>query len=124
MQPYLFKGRTEAFSNAFEGSDWSLGGIATGFYSGLFAYAGWNYLNCMIEEMKNPKRDLPIAIVFSCLVVTAAYTLCNVAYFTTVDLHEILNTPAVAVVRTGWKIFENKSTKGAIIYGEERTITC
>ncbi|KAM7541642.1 hypothetical protein Aperf_G00000032421 [Anoplocephala perfoliata] len=90
-------GRTEAFSKPFEGSDWSLGGIATGFYSGLFAYAGWNYLNCMIEEMKNPKRDLPIAIVFSCLVVTAAYTLCNVAYFTAVDIHEILVTPAVAV---------------------------
>ncbi len=52
----------------------------------------------MIEEMKNPKRDLPIAIVFSCLVVTACYTLCNVAYFTTVDAHEILTTPAVAVV--------------------------
>lgn len=89
----------EAFDSPFEGSDWSLGGIATGFYSGLFAYAGWNYLNCMIEEMKNPRRDLPIAIVFSCLVVTAAYTLCNVAYFTTVDVHEILITPAVAVVR-------------------------
>nr|VZI33326.1 unnamed protein product [Spirometra erinaceieuropaei] len=90
-------GRVDAFKDAFEGSDWSLGSIATGFYSGLFAYTGWNFLNCMIEEMKNPKRDLPISIVFSCLLVTAAYTFCNVAYFTTVDVHEILTTPAVAV---------------------------
>lgn len=52
----------------------------------------------MIEEMKNPKRDLPIAIVFSCLVVTIVYTLANVAYITVVSLNEILTTPAVAVV--------------------------
>lgn len=90
-------GHTEAFENAFEGSDWSLGGIATGFYSGMFAYAGWNYLNCMIEEMKNPKRDLPIAIVFSCVVVTIAYVFTNAAYLTTVSAHEVLTTPAVAV---------------------------
>eukprot|EP00108_Taenia_solium_P008936 TsM_000416100 transcript=TsM_000416100 gene=TsM_000416100 len=116
-------GRVEAFDSPFEGSDWSLGGIATGFYSGLFAYAGWNYLNCMIEEMKNPRRDLPIAIVFSCLVVTAAYTLCNVAYFTTVDVHEILITPAVAVTFAqrlyshGWwimSVFVALSTFGGV----------
>ncbi|VDL89092.1 unnamed protein product [Schistocephalus solidus] len=116
-------GRVEAFKDAFEGSDWSLGSLATGFYSGLFAYTGWNFLNCMIEEMKNPKRDLPISIVFSCLLVTAAYTFCNVAYFTTVDVHEILTTPAVAVTFAqrlygpGWwimSIFVALSTFGGI----------
>lgn len=68
------------------------------FYSGLFAYNGWNYLNCVIEEMKNPKRDLPLAIFISCIIVTIVYTLANVAYFTTVMPEEILTTPAVAVV--------------------------
>ncbi|CAH8856213.1 unnamed protein product [Trichobilharzia szidati] len=88
---------TDEFKEPFEGSNWYPGSIAKAFYSGLFAYSGWNYLNCMIEEMENPKRDLPISIVFSCLVVTIVYTLANVAYVTVVSLNEILTTPAVAV---------------------------
>ncbi|KAF7233575.1 hypothetical protein EG68_10800 [Paragonimus skrjabini miyazakii] len=51
----------------------------------------------MIEEMNNPQRDLPIAIIFSCLVVTVVYTLANVAYLTVVSMSELLSTPAVAV---------------------------
>ncbi|VDP98661.1 unnamed protein product, partial [Trichobilharzia regenti] len=92
---------TDEFKEPFEGSNWYPGSIAKAFYSGLFAYSGWNYLNCMIEEMENPKRDLPISIVFSCLVVTVVYTLANVAYVTVVSLHEILTTPAVAVIKVG-----------------------
>ncbi|CAL8086429.1 unnamed protein product [Calicophoron daubneyi] len=92
------QGGTEGFEDAFEGSNWNPGSITTAFYAGLFAYSGWNYLNCMIEEMANPRRDLPIAIVFSCLLVTAVYTLANVAYVSVMSVREILDSPAVAVV--------------------------
>ncbi|OON15574.1 hypothetical protein X801_08621, partial [Opisthorchis viverrini] len=88
--------RTEELQDPFEGSNWDPGSIAKAFYSGLFAYAGWNFLNCMIEEMSNPRRDLPIAVVSSCLVVTVLYTLANVAYLTVVSMTELLTTPAVA----------------------------
>ena len=30
--------------------------IALSFYSGLFAYNGWNYLNFVIEELQDPVR--------------------------------------------------------------------
>ncbi|THD23970.1 Large neutral amino acids transporter small subunit [Fasciola hepatica] len=91
------RGHTEGFEDAFEGSNWGPGAIANAFYTGLFAYSGWNYLNCMIEEMSNPRRDLPIAIVFSCLTVTTVYTLANVAYVSMVSVKEILASPAVAI---------------------------
>ncbi|KAA0199885.1 Large neutral amino acids transporter small subunit [Fasciolopsis buskii] len=91
------RGYTEGFQDPFEGSNWSPGAIANAFYTGLFAYSGWNYLNCMIEEMSNPRKHLPIAIVFSCLTVTAVYTLANVAYVSMVSVNEILTSPAVAI---------------------------
>nr|CAH8854439.1 unnamed protein product [Trichobilharzia regenti] len=90
-------GHVEGLSGAFDNSDWSPGSVTKAFYVGLFAYSGWNYLNCMIEEMNNPRRDLPLAIIISCLLVTFIYTMANVAYVTVVSPHEILTTPAVAI---------------------------
>lgn len=34
--------------------DWK--GLALAFYSGLFAYGGWNYLNFVTEELVDPHR--------------------------------------------------------------------
>merc|ERR1719320_653925 len=60
----LGQGWTEHFTWADTEADPTL--IALSFYSGLFAYTGWNYLNFIIEEMKDPVRDLPRAIFLSC----------------------------------------------------------
>ena len=43
-------GRTEYFTWEDTVTDPSV--IALSFYSGLFSYTGWNYLNFIIEEMK------------------------------------------------------------------------
>lgn len=45
-------------------------------------------------------RNLPIAIGFSCILVTVVYLLTNVAFFTTLSPAEMLDSEAVAVVRT------------------------
>ncbi|CAH8292702.1 unnamed protein product [Schistosoma turkestanicum] len=91
-------GKVDGLVGAFENSDWSPGALTKAFYVGLFAYSGWKHLNCMIEEMHNPRRDLPLAVVISCLIITSIYTMANVAYVTVVLPHEILTTPAVAIV--------------------------
>lgn len=44
-------------------------------------------------------RNLPIAIGFSCILVTVVYLLTNVAFFTTLSPAEMLDSEAVAVVR-------------------------
>ena len=70
------------------------------FLSGLFAYNGWNYLNFVIEEMKDPVRDLPRAIMISCITVTIVYVTTNIAFYTTLNVPEVLGSEAVAVVST------------------------
>ncbi|KAK2163816.1 hypothetical protein LSH36_74g14068 [Paralvinella palmiformis] len=90
-------GRYENFLDPFEGTKYGVGNIAIGFYQGLFAYNGWNYLNVVIEELQEPKKNLPRAIIISCVLVTIVYILTNVAYFTTVPPVEMLQSSAVAV---------------------------
>ncbi len=46
-------------------------GVATAM--GLWAYSGWSNLNVMTEEMKNPKKDLPRAIIIAISFVTVLY---------------------------------------------------
>jgi len=52
----------------------------------------------MMEEMKNPLKDLPRAVLISCGIVTVVYMLANVSYFTILSPIEIRLTNAVAVV--------------------------
>ncbi|XP_072024464.1 Y+L amino acid transporter 2-like isoform X3 [Amphiura filiformis] len=100
---WIFMGHTENFENAFEGSA-SGESIALAFYGGLFAYAAWNYLNYLTEEIKNPQKNLPWAIAISVPLVTLIYVLANVAYFAVLTPEELMASNAVAVTY-GEKLF-------------------
>ncbi|GFR14310.1 y+L amino acid transporter 2, partial [Trichonephila clavata] len=45
---------TENLSNVTEDTSWNFSNIALAFYSGMFSFSGWNALNFVTEEMKNP----------------------------------------------------------------------
>ncbi|CAH1783680.1 unnamed protein product [Owenia fusiformis] len=94
----LGKGHYEHFLDPFKGTETDVGKVSMAFYSGLFAYNGWNYLNYVIEELKDPYRNLPRAIWISCTLVIVVYAFTNVAYFTTVSPQGIIDSPAVAVM--------------------------
>ncbi|XP_037316804.2 cystine/glutamate transporter isoform X2 [Pungitius pungitius] len=93
----LFKGETRNFENAFELSNMKLSGMPLAFYSGMYAYAGWFYLNFVTEEVDNPERTMPLAICISMAIVTSCYVLTNVAYYTVMTAEELLASEAVAV---------------------------
>ncbi|XP_022247804.1 large neutral amino acids transporter small subunit 2-like [Limulus polyphemus] len=57
-----------------------------------------NYLNFVIEELKDPHRNLPRAIFISCVLVTVVYALTIVAFHTTLSVQEVLGAEAVAVI--------------------------
>lgn len=52
----LCQGNTQHLQNAFSTATPSLGAIATAFYTGLWAYDGWNNLNYVTEEIQNPSK--------------------------------------------------------------------
>uniref|UniRef100_A0A8C3TKY2 Cystine/glutamate transporter n=1 Tax=Catharus ustulatus TaxID=91951 RepID=A0A8C3TKY2_CATUS len=93
----LIKGQTQHFKNAFAGNDASIMGLPLAFYSGMYAYSGWFYLNFVTEEVENPEKNIPLAICISMIIVTVGYVLTNVAYFTTISAGELLLSKAVAV---------------------------
>merc|ERR1719474_1286166 len=91
----LGRGKTEYFT--WDDTEKDFTRIALSFYSGLFAYNGWNYLNFVIEELQDPVRNLPRAIAISIILVTVVYVLTNVAFYTTLSVPEVLGSEAVAV---------------------------
>ena len=53
----LGRGKVEYFT--WDNTEDDITKIALSFYSGLFAYNGWNYLNFVIEELQDPVKNLP-----------------------------------------------------------------
>ncbi|VDK86645.1 unnamed protein product [Dibothriocephalus latus] len=85
--------------------------IATEFFGFLLYYQSpvtdirvlfRNYLNFLVEEMDNPGRNLPLAIVLGLGLVTGLYMLANVAYLAVLSPFELLGSgegsAAVAVL--------------------------
>lgn len=93
----LFMGRTQNLQNLFVNSSTSYGDIATAFYSGLWAYDGWNNLNYATEEIRNPSVNVPRAIFISIPLVTSCYILINISYLTVMTPQEMISSEAVAV---------------------------
>nr|XP_057945110.1 b(0,+)-type amino acid transporter 1 [Doryrhamphus excisus] len=93
----LAQGKTETLSNAFDSKPTSIGAIGLAFYNGLWAFDGWTQLNFITEELKNPFRNLPLAIIIGIPLVSICYVMVNISYFTVLTTNEILWSPAVAV---------------------------
>jgi basic amino acid/polyamine antiporter, APA family len=47
----------------------------------LWAYDGWNNVSYMAGEVKNPDRNLPLALIASMLIIIVLYVVVNVSYY-------------------------------------------
>jgi len=97
----LSNGGISMFKDPWEGTVTDPGQIAVSFYQGIFSYAGWNYLNFMTEELKDPYRNLPRAIYISLPLITAIYVLANIAYLAVLSPASMLASDAIAVTFSG-----------------------
>src|SRR5258706_4391220 len=83
-----------------------LSAISAALLAAFWAYEGWNPIGFIGGEMKNPNRDLPLALIFGVLFVMLVYVTINFTYLWVLPIDEIIqvhrfqNTiAAVAVVK-------------------------
>ncbi|XP_033327999.1 b(0,+)-type amino acid transporter 1 isoform X1 [Megalopta genalis] len=96
----LIQGNTQHLKGAFDtmdGNTINIGRLATAFYTGLWAYDGWNNLNYVTEEIKDPSKNLPRSIMIGIPLVTLCYALINVSYLAVMSPSEMIESEAVAV---------------------------
>ncbi|KAJ3340484.1 hypothetical protein HDU93_006952 [Gonapodya sp. JEL0774] len=78
--------------------------FALALYSVLFAYDGFNNLNNVAGEVKNPGKTVPRAVAIACALVTTVYVLANVAYLGVVGV-DVVRGSVVVVVDYGVRLF-------------------
>ena len=61
----------------------------------LFAYDGWTDSTYVAGEVKNPQRNMPIAILGGTWLVIGVYVLVNIAYYRVLTPDEVASYPAV-----------------------------
>ncbi len=73
-----------------------LAAFGVGTVSALWAYDGWNNLSMVAGEVKNPQRNVPLALIGGTLLVLIVYVLVNLAYFYVLPASQVLGAKTVA----------------------------
>ena len=82
----------------WDGTSCNMGMYAAACLSGLFSFQGWSFLNFVVEELVEPRKNLPRGIFISIATTTTIYLLTNMAYFAVLTKTEMINSQAVAIV--------------------------
>ena len=67
------------FATTFTGAKGGIAGFMAALVAALWAYDGWNDLNMVAGEVKNPERNIPIALIAGVATVGVLYVLVNAA---------------------------------------------
>lgn len=62
----------------------------------FWAYDGWNNVTFVAGEIKNPQRNVPLALLYGTLIVMAVYVVINVAFLYVLPIDEMSKSPLVA----------------------------
>ncbi|MCJ7582178.1 MAG: amino acid permease [Candidatus Aminicenantes bacterium] len=113
----LGKGTAPHFS--LNPGGWSFGQMIFGFGLALvaitWAFDGWNNVNFIAGEIKNPKRNLPRALILGTTGVTVLYVLINYIYLYALPMNKIIGEVKIAERAT--TVLFNESIGGLISAG-------
>src|ERR1022692_4584926 len=77
---FSYSGGTWAnFATEFAGAKGGVAGFFAALVAALWAYDGWNDLNMVAGEIRNPQRNIPLALIWGVATVGALYILVNAA---------------------------------------------
>jgi basic amino acid/polyamine antiporter, APA family len=77
-----------------------IAGFGAAMLGALWAYDGWNNLTLVAGEVKNPQRNIPLALIGGTILVGALYLFVNVAYFYVLTPEQIASVPSSSSVAT------------------------
>jgi basic amino acid/polyamine antiporter, APA family len=76
---FLSRGDWSHFRQSYAAATGGISGFVAAVAAALWAYDGWSDLNMVAEEVRNPERNIPLALVGGLLVIGALYMLVNAA---------------------------------------------
>jgi len=75
-----------------------IAGIGAAMLGALWAYDGWNNVTFLAGEVKNPGRNLPLALIGGMFVVMALYLFVNLSYYHVLTPTDVANVSASSSV--------------------------
>lgn len=88
-----------------------LGAIAASMSGSIFSSDAWNNITFIAGEVKNPKRNIGLALFLGTLIVTIIYVSANLMYISVMPLNEVASAPQDRVaVAASHVIFGNAGT--------------
>jgi basic amino acid/polyamine antiporter, APA family len=73
-------------------------GFAAAMLGALWAYNGWNEMTFVSGEVKNPQRNIPVALISGMIICMALYVFVNTTYFYVLTPTEVASVPATSSV--------------------------
>ena len=81
-----------SLARLFEGSNWNIVALSTAIFKVSYSFAGYDNVNNVLNEVKDPVRTLKTMAPTVLLTVFVFYLTVNIAYFIVVPLQEINNS--------------------------------
>ncbi len=72
---------------------YGVAGFGAAMLGALWGYDGWNNLTLVAGEVKNPQRNIPLALIGGMLIIMSLYVFVNIAYFYALDPTTIASIP-------------------------------
>jgi len=98
-------GQAGDFLPIFPESGKIMGPLAAGVIATLWAYDGWMYVAMMAEEIKNPQKNLPLALILGISITSVVYAAFNAAVLNVLSMAEVISAGEKAATVMASQIF-------------------
>ncbi|MCP5049428.1 MAG: amino acid permease [bacterium] len=93
-------GKGQPIDYSFNPAGMTITGIISGFALALvavsWAFDGWNNINFVAGEIKNPQRNIPLAMIWGTVIITVLYVLVNYIYLYALPIDQMAGEIRIA----------------------------